>query len=448
MNIRALLIAEACNPEWVSVPLEGWSHSQAIARAPGIQAHLVTQIRNRDAIARTGLQEGKDFTAIDSEKVDRVMWKIGEKLRGGAGKGWTTVMAAMSFGYYYFERRLWQELGHRISAGEWDIVHRITPLSPTVPSLLAAKCAKVGIPFVVGPLNGGVPWPKGFDSARRSEREWLSYIRSAYKLLPGYRSMRRHASAIVVGSRDTEALEPKWVSGKLHYIPENAVDPSRFTVRRTRQATTPLKVAFVGRLVPYKGCDMLLEAVAPHIRAGAVHVTVIGDGPERPRLEALIAQENIASGVELAGWVPHTQLQERLAQCDVFGFPSIREFGGGAVLEAMAVGLVPVVVRYGGPGELVTPDTGFLVDIGPRETIVADVRRIIGDLAAQPSLVDSLSTAARQRVFDHFTWDVKASQTVRVYQSILAARTPSHLRPAAPPPPAAASSHSSVPTAR
>ena len=45
---RALLIAEAANPEWVSIPLEGWSHSRAIARL--CDAHLVTQVRNRDAI--------------------------------------------------------------------------------------------------------------------------------------------------------------------------------------------------------------------------------------------------------------------------------------------------------------------------------------------------------------------------------------------------------------
>src|SRR5215475_342516 len=126
---RVLLIAEAANPEWASVPLVGWSLSRALAQV--VDAHLVTHIRNRDAIMRAGLIEGRDFTAIDNESVAAPLLKLAHTLRGGIGKGWTTNAAFSSLAYYSFEMELWRQFSSRFADHEFDLVHRITPLSPT-----------------------------------------------------------------------------------------------------------------------------------------------------------------------------------------------------------------------------------------------------------------------------------------------------------------------------
>jgi glycosyltransferase involved in cell wall biosynthesis len=418
--MRVLVIAEAANPEWVSIPLEGWSHSEALRRVADV--HLVTQIRNRDAIRRAGLDDDC-FTAVDTERLARPLCRLSQVLRGGGGKGWTIQTAIETFGYYYFEHLVWQAFGKPIAAGEFDIVHRIVPLSPTTPSLLAAKCAAAGVPFVMGPLNGGVPWPRAFDAARRREREWLSYIRAAHKLMPGYRRTRRNAAAIIIGSRDTWEQMPRRYHDKCVYIPENAVDPERFSRCRTRTASLPLRLVFVGRLVPYKGADMLLEAAAPLIRAGEAVVEIIGDGPQMGELKAFVDRAEIAGGVTFAGWVQHEKVQNHLIESDLFVFPSIREFGGAVVLEAMGVGLVPMVVDYGGPGELVTRNTGFAVPLGDRGSIVLALRRALMQLVDQPWLIDQRSEAARRRVLSQFTWDAKARQVIEVYEWVLGRRS-------------------------
>lgn len=417
---RVLAIAEAANPEWVSVPLVGWSLASALREVADV--HVVTQVRNRDAFLRAGLAKGRDFTAIDSETFARPMWKLAERLRMGEGKGWTMVQAINALSYPWFERLVWQRFGGAIRAGEFDIVHRITPLSPTVSSSLAGHCARAGTLFVLGPLNGGVPWPEGFDAERRREKEWLSYLRSAYKLMPGREATLRNASAVLTGSRHTEGEIPARHRHKTIYLPENAIDPARFN-RTAAPGPGPLRACFVGRLVPYKGPDMLLQAAAPLLRDGRMTLDMIGDGPMMPDLVGQARQLGAERGLTFHGWKDHREVQDIMAGCHVLSFPSIREFGGGVVLEAMALGVVPLIVDYAGPGELVVSGTGLKVPCGTREQIVAGFADALARLADDPSGLPGMAQAARDRVQSHFTWARKARQIAEVYTWLRSGRS-------------------------
>jgi glycosyltransferase involved in cell wall biosynthesis len=410
---RVLAIAEAANPEWVSVPLVGWSLAEALRDVADV--HLVTQIRNRDAIARTGLVEGRDFTAINSEAIARPLWALAEKLRMGEGKGWTTLQAIGALIYPWFEHLVWKEFGAAITAGEYDIVHRITPLSPTISSPIARKVNAAGVPFVLGPLNGGVPWPKHFDAERHAEKEWLSYVRSAYKHLPGRTSTLKNASAIIVGSRHTQSEIPERFQGKTVYIPENGINPDRFQ-HSSETKSDVLRACFVGRLVPYKGADMLITAAADLLRDGRMTLDIIGDGPMMGQLAAMVQDMGCGAGITLHGWVSHAQVQTILGKSHVLSFPSIREFGGGVVLEAMALGVVPIVVDYAGPGELVSPDTGLKIPCGSRADIIAGFRDVLSDLATYPERLKPKAHAARERVQSHFLWSCKARQINDIYE--------------------------------
>ena len=274
-RLKVLVIAEAANPEWVSVPLVGWSMAAALRDIADI--HLVTQVRNRDAITRAGWIEGQDFTAINSEPVARPINRFASLF--GQNHAWTLRTALDTFSYAYFEKLVWDRFGSEIRSGTYDIIHRITPVSPAISSSLAQRCKSVGENFVLGPINGGVPWPKGFEADQSREKEWLSNVRNFYKMMPARRKMLKNAAAILVGSRFAEGEIPQRHRSRTVYLPENAIDPDKFSAQSVQNGQMPVRACFIGRLVPLKGVDMLLQAVAPFVRDGTLLLDIIGDGP-------------------------------------------------------------------------------------------------------------------------------------------------------------------------
>jgi glycosyltransferase involved in cell wall biosynthesis len=408
-----LVIADQCNPEWESVPLVGWSHFHALGELADL--HLVTRSWNRPALERAGLVSDRDFTSFDTSALFHPMETL-VRLISGPNKGWAMLTALSLPSYLLFEYLLWRHFRKDLKAGRFDLVHRITPLSPAVPSLLAARCQKIGVPFVLGPLNGGLPWPPSFPNLQRQDGELLSRFRNAYRLMPAYRATRRCAAAIIVGGRHVLNDMPEKWHRKCVYVPENGIDLARFPPPTVRPPSKVLRVAYLGRLVPAKGADMLIEAAAPLLSAGQMTLDIIGDGPERARVEALTKNCGVGDKVRFVGPIPHPRVAAHLSQYDLLGFPSVHEFGGAVVLEAMAMGVVPLVVDYGGPSELVSPNTGFAVPLGTRAEVVAATRRVLEQIVASAEMLQPMSVKAAFRARRLFSWPAKARQTFEVYR--------------------------------
>jgi glycosyltransferase involved in cell wall biosynthesis len=413
-----LLIAEACNPTWTSVPLVGYNLARALAERDDLDVTLVSQVRNRAALEADPVASRVHLHFIDNEWVARPLYLFSRLLRGGGGLSWTTDTALAWPSYVAFEREVATRFRRPLREGGFDLIHRVTPLTPTVGSPLAGL---TDVPMLIGPLNGGLPWPKEYPELRRKEKEWLVPLRGLYRKLPYYRSTYRGLSGVIAGSRHTAGEVPSFFRGLRFYLPENGVDPGRFPVASTwPEPRGRFRFLTVGRLVPYKGVDLILEAMNGSEALRACELRVVGDGPERARLEDLTRRYGLEGNVSFAGWVDQQSLAREFASSQVFAFPSLREFGGGVVLEALASGLPAIVVDYGGPGELVTPGCGTLLAMKPRAELVPQLRRAMQELAGDPDRCRALGRAACQRVRDEFTWSAKAARVVEMYRQILA----------------------------
>jgi glycosyltransferase involved in cell wall biosynthesis len=412
-----LLIAEACNPRWSSVPLVGYNLAKALAVRPDLEVTLATQVRNRAGLEADPITARARVAFIDTEAFGRPFFRLRQLLRGGAGLSWTINTALAWPAYMVFEKKVFRHFADPLRRHEFDIVHRVTPVSPTLGSPLASL---VDIPMLIGPLNGGLPWPKEYPGLRRREREWLVPVRRLYRYLPYYRSTYRRLAGVVSGSYHTASEVPSDFQGRRYYLPENAVDPECFPIADAwPEPESRFRFITIGRMVPYKAMDLILEAMAGSPALRGCELVLIGDGPERAPLEAQAAAAGLRDAVRFAGWVDQVALAGALRQAQAFVFPSLREFGGAVVLEAMASGLPAIVVNYGGPGELTTDECGIRLPLAPRAPLVQDLRAAMEALAADPDRCRRLGAAACRRVRQHFTWNVKAARIVEIYHELI-----------------------------
>jgi glycosyltransferase involved in cell wall biosynthesis len=141
----------------------------------------------------------------------------------------------------------------------------------------------------------------------------------------------------------------------------------------------------------------------------------LGDGPERRRLEKLAEKLDVAEKVTFLGNVSRSELFQKLAECDVLVHPSLHDSGGYIILEAMAAGRPPICLDLGGPGVLVTLETGIKIPAVCPEQVVRDLAEALCRLANNPMLCSSLGHAARVRVKTDFIWDKKGTKLADSY---------------------------------
>src|SRR5436190_2407033 len=408
--LRILLLAPGSNPDGITGPLIGYSHAEALARLHGVT--LVIRRENEEAVRR----RQAPFRAIE---VVSLPWldRIYEWFFRRIFKNDYRSQVLTAFNYIFcllFEWRAWRQTRMRIRAGEFDVALRILPISSVLPSPFAFFLRRGPIPFVVGPINGGLPWPQGFSQAEK-QKEWISNLRDFYRFLPFARSTYRNAAAIIAGSSHTYN-EFRAYQQKLFFVPgENGINPAFYTsASRRSPRNDKLGLIFVGGLVPYKGCDLALRASARLLQAGRADFTIIGDGRERAHLEHLTKSLGIEKVVFFRGTLRHGPAMQQLSAADVLVFPSIHEFGGAVVFEALALGVVPVVVDFGGPGDIIHPEVGFKVPLTNEEDVVLQTEKVLTELARDPDLLDRIRKQGMRYARERLSWDEKAKMTTQI----------------------------------
>jgi glycosyltransferase involved in cell wall biosynthesis len=410
-RLRILVFAPDANPEGVTGALIGYSQAQALASLHDVT--LIIRASSEDVMRRHQGQI-RSLEVIRLAWLERIYaWMIHWIFKDNY---YDQILQALFYPLSVaLEWQAWWQTRTRIRAGEFDIVLRLLPVATHMPSPFAFYLRNGPVPFVIGPVNGGLPWPRGFAQAK-AQNGWANRLRGLYPLLPFARSTFRAAAAVIAGSSHTCA-ELAVHRDKLFFLPENGVESAQCArMSAGTQDPTKLQLTFVGGLIRWKACDLALRGAASLLREGLAQFTVVGDGPERERLEELTRSLGIGKTVVFCGALTHDEVMQRLRSADVMVFPSLHDFGGGVVFEALSLGVVPVVADFGGPGDIVRPDVGFKVSLTNESDVVAQIEEVLRRLARDPDLLERLRQQAVTYAREQLSWDAKARALTAIMQ--------------------------------
>ena len=185
----------------------------------------------------------------------------------------------------------------------------------------------------------------------------------------------RRADTLIAPSDFLARAVAKWgVSASKIFVVYNAVEIPSFA-RTTVPLTTRLNIVTVGRLVPWKQIDHLIEALAEIDGAGLV---VVGDGPERSRLEDLVRAAQLTDRIYFAGQRSKEETLGLMTACDLFVLNSTYEGFPHVVLEAMCAGLPVVATDVGGTPELVRDgENGLLISPHANGALASTLRQLL-----------------------------------------------------------------------
>jgi len=317
---------------------------------------------------------------------------------------------------YFVARNLHQQF-------HFDVFHHVTYANDWMASFIGAL---LPVPYIRGPGGGAHRTPKGFLREYSLRGRLWEQLRALGQWLfrhdPFFVLGQRRSRAILVCNREAlEAIPKRW-RHKAHLFPVNGISARDLTLLTSvRTPGDRFRVLSAGKLIRLKGFTLAIKAFKIFVESHPeAELEIIGEGPDRPYLEALVRQ--LPAQVLLPNWMPREELLTKMGLCDVFLFPSLRDGGGAVVIEAMAASKPVICLDVGGPGLHITEQCGIKVAPLSPEQAVKNLARALGCLCQDRKLCLRMGRAARERAEQFYHWDRLGQRLLEIYQEALGFR--------------------------
>ncbi|MEW6171993.1 MAG: glycosyltransferase family 4 protein [Bacillota bacterium] len=248
----------------------------------------------------------------------------------------------------------------------------------------------------------------GFEDFQNKRQNWPAELN---KRLRSW--VTRRADRVIVPSEYLKRHVIEWgVPEGNCVVVYNAVEPPKAVAPVVIPLATPVKLVTVGRLVPWKHVDGIIESLRSLTEAGLV---VVGDGPERRRLETTAQSLGVINRVYFAEQRSKSETQSLIAACDIFVLNSSYEGLPHVVVEAMQLGLPVVATAVGGTPEVIKDgETGLLIPPGDNDALSKALRLLIKDTNLRKRLAENAQTALNK-----FSYPVMVAETEAAFMKII-----------------------------
>lgn len=304
--------------------------------------------------------------------------------------------------------------------GRWQITHFLTfgtMLWPQFGFLM-------NTPYILGPVGGGERIPLALRRTFQFTGQAKIVVRHVVQKLMAFNPIfllnLSRASRIFVRTDETLEMIPKRYRQKTSLLLETAIGPEMLPDKPPNRSNDVVHIVSVGRLISSKFNPLFLDALATFKSRWKrpFRVTVIGDGPERARLEAIRDRLDLTE-VEFVGRRPSEEVYSALRAADIYFSTTMKEGGTWAFFEAIANYLPIVCLKVNGPDMIVGDDCG--IKVSPEGLVSAQhgLAEALLQLADNPSLRAELAGRALAHVERNFTWDRVTATINKSYKEAL-----------------------------
>jgi glycosyltransferase involved in cell wall biosynthesis len=300
---------------------------------------------------------------------------------------------------------------------EQVIIHQTLPNSPVLPRAISNQFINV-----FGPINGNIYYPKALRYREKAlvklRRLFHFPLQKLNSLLP---NGLKKADLIFVagGNRTQQSLTAAACNIKtmVETIDCGIKDDFLNKVRVEHHGTNYHFIQF-GRLVLHKGTFLTIKSLLK--TKLPICIDIVGTGPDLAACKKLTEQLGLTDRVRFVDWyIKHSELFDSFAKYRGVLLPSLEDANGIVIQEAMALGLPPICLEWGGPQLLIDHNiNGFLVNPSSEDFITSKLAEYMDKLAEDDQLAESLSLAARRKALT-WRWSFVAKEWIAHYDLIM-----------------------------